>query len=329
MSTVNIVMATYNGEKYIKEQIESILGASYTDWSLFIFDDRSTDSTMKIVKSFEEKYPERIQVYQNERNLGVTLNFLTGLKKVYQLTNAQEAPNVRAKMQPSTSNQAKYYMLCDQDDVWMRDKITHTLECMKFFEKKYGENKEQIVFTDAKVVDENINLIYHSFFRSQCLCPYDTDLAHMLMENKCIGCTVMMNRAVVRHLQKLPMNARYHDWWLGLIAASFGHISYLKEPTLNYRQHGKNLVGGTSFLGYVKRRVKSLQAQKKSIKACIIQGMEFYDMYQDILPERHIKVLKSFIEIANSNWLKKRYLLIRHGYLKTGLLRNIGLLLII
>ena len=85
MSTVNIVMATYNGEKYIKEQIESILGASYTDWSLFIFDDRSTDSTMKIVKSFEEKYPERIQVYQNERNLGVTLNFLTGLKKVYQL----------------------------------------------------------------------------------------------------------------------------------------------------------------------------------------------------------------------------------------------------
>lgn len=329
MSTVNIVMATYNGEKYLKQQIESILGASYTDWSLFIFDDGSTDNTLEIAQDFEKRYPERIQVYQNERNLGVTLNFLTGLKKVYQLTNLEETPNVRAKMHPYSSNHAKYYMLCDQDDVWHRDKITVTLERMKFLEKKYGKEKAQLVFTDAKVVDENLNKIYQSFFSSQRLCPYNTDLAHMLMENKCIGCTVMMNRSVVRLLKKLPKNPRYHDWWLGLIVSSFGHIDYLDTQTLNYRQHGNNVVGSKSFLDYVKLRIKSLQQQKKSLLGCINQGSEFLEIYQDALSEKERKLLTVFASISKVNWFKKRYLLLRYGFLKSGFVRNIGLLIII
>ena len=328
MSTVNIVMATYNGEKYIKQQIESILGSNYTDWSLFIFDDGSTDATIEIAKSFESKFPERIQVSQNEKNLGSTLNFLNGLKRVYELTNVEGTSDNASKM-PCSSNHARYYMFCDQDDVWNRDKIKITLERMKFIEKKFGKDKAHLVFTDANVVDENLELIYHSFFRSQCLYPYRTDLAHMLMENKCIGCTVMVNRSMVECLKELPDAARLHDWWLGLIAASFGHISYVATSTIQYRQHGNNVVGSKSFGEYVKQRVKSLNNQKISINACINQGKEFLRIYQDELSEEEKKLISEFTLIADSNWVKKRYLLLRYGFLKSGLIRNIGLLIII
>lgn len=328
MSTVNIVMATYNGEKYIKQQIESILGSNYTDWSLFIFDDGSTDGTIEIAKSFETKFPERIQVNQNEKNLGSTLNFLSGLKNVYEDSNTEGVTDNCSKM-PYSSNHAKYYMFCDQDDVWNRDKIKITLERMKFIEKKFGKDKAQLVFTDANVVNEKLELIYHSFFRSQCLYPYRTDLAHMLMENKCIGCTVMVNRSLVESLKQLPDAARLHDWWLGLIAASFGHISYIATATIKYRQHGNNVVGSQSFSEYVKQRIKTLDDQKKSIHACIKQGKEFLSIYQEELSEEEKKLITEFTLIEDSNWIKKRYLLIRYGFLKSGFIRNIGLLIII
>lgn len=328
MSTVNIVMATYNGEKYIKEQIESILGSNYTDWSLFIFDDGSTDATFEIAKSFEAKFPERIRVNQNKKNLGSTLNFLNGLKKVYEETSVEHNTETINKM-PYSSNYARYYMFCDQDDVWNRDKIKITLERMKFIEKKFGKEKAHLVFTDTNVVDEKLELIYHSFFRSQCLYPYHTDLAHMLMENKCIGCTIMVNRAMLKYLDTLPEKARLHDWWLGLIASSFGHISYISTATLKYRQHGNNVVGSTSFQTYIKDRVKSLKHQKQSIQACFEQGREFLKMYESELSEEDKKCISQFVSIADSNWLRKRYLLMRYGFLKSGLIRNIGLLIII
>lgn len=329
MSTVNIVMATYNGENYLREQMESILNSSYTDWSLYIFDDGSTDMTVDIAREYESKFPERIKVYQNEKNLGCTSNFLSGLKTVYDNTKKEDGQTSSLKLEPSTSNQAKYFMFCDQDDVWLRDKIGITLERMKFLEKKYGKEKPFVVFTDAQVVSDKLELVYHSFYRSQCLTTCHTDLAHMLMENKCIGCTMMMNIPVVNYLKELPSKVRYHDWWMGLIAAAFGYISFVSTPTIKYRQHGKNQVGSMKFSKYVKLRMKSVSDQKKRLMDCEMQGIEFLKLYEKELSEEQKKLLLRFSSLSKSSFMRKRYLLVRYHFLKSGLVRNLGLFIVI
>lgn len=140
---------------------------------------------------------------------------------------------------------------------------------------------------------------------------------------------MMINRGMLELMNKIPEKARLHDWWIGLIAASFGHISYISTATLKYRQHGNNVVGSKSFAAYIKQRVATLNNQKQSINACYEQGKEFLQIYQNELSEDEKAIITQFTSIADSNWLKKRYLILRYGFLKSGLIRNIGLFLII
>lgn len=309
MSTVAIVMAAYNGERYIGEQIDSILSASYQDFELFIYDDGSKDKTVSILRDYEEKYPDKIHVIQNRVNLGVTINFLNGLSRTTM----------------------DYVMFCDQDDFWKPDKIALTLKRMRHMEAQIGREVPLAVFTDASVADQNLNIIEASFFRSEHLKPQKTDLPHILMENKLIGCTVMVNAALRKILQssRLPVNARYHDWWVALIAAAFGRIGFINECCLLYRQHGGNVVGGTGFLAYVENRISGFREQKQAILALEKQAEEFLKLYGDILPESNKEIIRLFAELDAAGFMKKRSLLIHYGYLKSGFLRNAALLILI
>lgn len=314
MNRVNIILAAYNGEKYIGEQIESIINNSFTDWYLWIFDDGSTDGTSNIVEGYILKYPDRIKYFRNEKNKGLTLNFLEGLRYVADCKSSKEQ---------------EYYMFCDQDDVWMQDKIKKTYKQMKKLEHKYGEDTVAAVFTDAKVVDEQLRMIEPSFFQSSKLDMKKKDLPHILMENKLIGCTVMVNDALVKKITALPTKARYHDWWIALLAASFGRISYLPEATINYRQHSNNMVGNQNFLAYIKNRITSLQMQKKALHKTMIQAEEFHQIYRKELSEQDQMLISNFAHLEQFNWILRRWMIVRYGYLKSGFLRNIGLLFLI
>lgn len=308
MEKVTIVMATYNGAAYLKSQIDSILTNTYTNWTLEICDDGSTDETISIIKAYVKTYPERIFLRQNSQNLGVVRNFLEGACRA----------------------SGDYIMFADQDDVWLPDKIAHTLKKMK--ETEQGQTDiPAVVFTDAKVVDEKLQEIAPSFHKISALDTTKTDLAHLLMENKLIGCTMMFNQAAVKMLYQLPKQARYHDWWLGLIAASMGKIGYLSEGTLLYRQHGNNEVGTQSFLSYVKARIRSLQAQKQSLIENQKQAAELLEIYQNekLLSEQAKEELHIFASLSEKGWISRRKIVLRHGYLKTGVLRNIGIVLLI
>lgn len=309
MSLITIVMSTYNGEKYIREQIDSILSSTCQEFDLLISDDCSSDQTINIINSYQREYPCRIHVHRNEKNMGYTLNFLNAVGR----TNSD------------------YVMFCDQDDVWMPDKIELTLKRMKQLENNLGSEVPIAVFTDAQVVDENLKTINPSFFRSGNLNPQKTDLPHILMENKLIGCTVMFNRALRDVLIEHPMPsyARYHDWWIALIAAALGRISYLPKATLLYRQHGNNVVGDQSFLAYVKRRATTLLKQKETITALQKQANEFLSLYHDELSKESYQLIHRFAHLNQANPLMRRYDLLRYGYLKTGFLRNIGLIIIV
>lgn len=307
MSKLNIIMCTFNGEQYIEEQIESILNNTYSQWKLIICDDGSTDNTVNLIKKYESQYPDKIILRQNKTNMGVIYNFLT----------------------PILEYEADYYMFCDQDDVWLTDKIEHTLHLMKRKEKKYGYAVPITVFSDAKVVNEKLEVRNSSFHKVSKLNIKKLDLPHMLMENKLIGCTMMFNAAVVKKIESLPSAARMHDWWIAIISASFGKIAYLNEATLLYRQHEKNVVGNQSFLSYVSNRVSSLKKQKIVLLNTIKQAENFYELYKDDLLEIEKDIFEKFISLQDETVLKKRYLLIKYGFLKSGWIRNIGLLFII
>lgn len=309
MSTVAIVMATYNGERYVGEQIESILKSSYQDFELFIFDDCSKDNTMSILYGYEEQNPSKIHVFRNEENLGLTINFLRAVR----------------------NTTMDYIMFCDQDDVWKPNKIGITLKRMRHMEAQNGKEKPIAVFTDAVVVDKELQVLQNSYSSSHNLNPRKTDLSHILMENKLIGCTVMLNAALRKVLQSnpLPTKARYHDWWVALIAASMGKIGYVNEGTLLYRQHGGNIVGGDDFASYVKNRLSSLHDQKEALRSLYRQAEEFETIYQELLSEESSLIIKRFAELEQYNYLVRRFLILHCGYLKTGIIRNLGLIFIV
>jgi glycosyltransferase involved in cell wall biosynthesis len=302
-------MATYNGEKYVDEQINSILASNYQDLELFIYDDGSKDNTVSILRNYENQYPGKVHVYQNDSNLGHLMNFMHAL----------------------SVTTADYIMFSDQDDVWNSNKAALTIKRMKHMEAQFGKDIPLVVFTDAIVVDQDLNSLNRSFFCSGHLNPYRTDLGHLLMENKLIGCTVMVNAALRRVLlsKPLPRKARFHDWWIALIAASYGKIGFVKEGTLLYRQHGGNVVGDTGFAAYVKNRISGLQQQREALEALYLQAGEFLELYGDTLSEKNREIIQNFAALPEKNFLDRRITILHYGFLKSGLLRNIGLLIIV
>ena len=190
METIDIIMGTYNGEKYIREQIDSILKNTWEHWRLWVCDDGSTDKTKDIVKEYEERYPGKIFLKPNEQNKGAAINFLDAARKVT----------------------GEYVMFCDQDDYWLPEKIEATHTCIKEAEEKYGSHIPITVFTDARVVDENLNVLAESFHKSNQLDTSKLGLSHMLMENKMMGCTMMLNRALLDKMDIFPKKVRMHSF---------------------------------------------------------------------------------------------------------------------
>lgn len=306
---ITILMAAYQGEAYIREQLDSILAQEEIDWRLVIWDDGSQDATPEILEEYAACYPQQITVRRNPKNLGSTKNFLSMLM----------------------AYDSEYYMFADQDDIWHPDKLTRTKRRMLQMEKRYGKETPALVCTDAAVVDREAKPLQPSFTRVQHFDMKQRSLPHLLMENLCIGCTMMMNRALAALITELPEKARFHDWWVALAAAAFGNISYLDVPTLDYRQHGHNVVGTQDFTSYVKGRLKDVKAMKAALEATFAQAEEFLSIYGDHpkLSGERLSELSSFVRLPQMGLAERRLRTLRGGYVKSGLVRNLGLMLIL
>jgi len=218
MERIDILLATYNGEKYIKEQLESILNQTYANFNLLISDDKSTDNTVEILKEYEKK-DNRIKVFTQETNLGYIKNFEFLLKQVT----------------------SEYYMLSDQDDVWHKDKVS------KSYDKLTKENLD-LVFCDLEVVDKDLNTIHNSMFRflkiDKRIKKYD-DYRLIYLDNCVTGCTIISRKKFLDLILPLPSTTKYlvHDYWIALVISMHGKFSYIDEPLIKYRQHGNNEIG--------------------------------------------------------------------------------------
>lgn len=219
-----IVLSSYNGEKFIAEQIASIQQQTHPDWKLLVRDDGSSDHTPDIVQGLTE-VDDRIILLRDDRgNVGPAASF--GVLLEYALNTG-----------------AGYVALADQDDVWTPTKLARELALILRHERQGGESKPILVHTDLMVVREDLGLVHRSFLAYQGLRNLaDSPLGTLLIQNFVTGCTTVVNRRLLQVAVPLP-SVIMHDWWLALCAAALGEIHYLPEPTVLYRQHGRNTLG--------------------------------------------------------------------------------------
>lgn len=301
MGTVLILLATYNGEKYIKEMIDSIIAQDYTDWRLVISDDGSTDSSADILEEYAKKLPEKITHYHSGQKFGNAQNHFMHL-----LENHRDAP---------------YIMFCDQDDIWHSDKVRKTLEKMKEIEEP---GTPCLVHTDLAVVDGELNKISDSFCRHSKLDGNRLKLNQLLVQNVVTGCTMMINNSLAELAceKPLPKEALMHDGWIALICSVFGKSAFLDEATIDYRQHGNNSVGAKNVtsLPYLIERFKS-KAMKNSLKNAAIQAKAFLDCFGDRIPSEKRVIVEDFAKTVDCSAFKRNQIYIKHRIYKCGIIR--------
>ena len=227
-NTVAICLATYNGERYLSEQLDSILAQTYQNFHLFIRDDHSKDGTVSILEKYSENHPDKITVI-NDPNLSggsSQKNFASILNWVKKQFNFE------------------YFMFSDQDDFWLPNKIQISLEKIRKIEKNF--DGPVLIHTDLRVVDKDLKTLGESFFAYRALDPSKHDLRHLLIQNNITGCTMLWNKKLNDIVDISSDEVAMHDWWMALVACCFGKIDYVNEPTILYRQHGDNVVGATN-----------------------------------------------------------------------------------
>lgn len=312
-NTVAICMATYNGEKYIDEQIQSILHQTYHDWMLFIRDDGSKDSTRERIRRYSSDYPDKIICIDDpslkgggpKRNFSAIVSWL------------------------KTNYDFNYFAFADQDDYWLPDKLEKTLAVLKQIENSRGG--PVLVHTDLVVADAELKELGKSFFAYRALNPDMKDLNHLLVQNNVTGCTMMWNKAlndlVILSAEKIVI----HDWWFALVACCFGSIACVKEPTMLYRQHGKNVIGATKVnsLGFIYKKMMGKTQVKETLRRSVDQAAVFLECYKGRLNAEQIKTVKLYSELYNHRKISRQCIVIKQGYLKQGFVQTVGELMFI
>ncbi len=305
---VLILLATRNGAPYLPAQLDSLLSQTYPHWQVLVHDDGSTDETVAVLKQYRDRHPGRFVLLEDGAVFGsASQNF------GYLLSRAQ----------------TEYIMFCDQDDVWFPDKIEKTLRMIKETQMKYPD-MPVLVHTDLKVTDTALNVVDESFWHYGRLDPRQDSFNRLLMQNVITGCTVMINAALRKKALPIPEEAIMHDWWLGLVAARFGKIAYVAEPTMAYRQHGGNDTGAQRFgpkeiarrmLRYFDTKVLHEQLRRNRRQAAAVLRR-----FGSELGAEEKRMLSLFAGLDTLSFRQKRRLLLKYGLLKQGWIRNAGLL---
>lgn len=250
-------MATYNGEKYIEEQITSILSQLDNDDELIISDDHSNDNTLNIIKEIKDK---RIRFFINEKNMGVIRNF----------ENAIYMAN------------GDYIFLSDQDDVWLPNKIRDSIIKIEHLEKN-NPNLPILVFSDAIIVDESLNILVESLFKYTGQDPKLSVRPEILcVANRILGCTMAFNKKTKEIILPIGDYAVMHDWWIALNVAKNGIIEPIFTQTILYRQHKDNIIGAN----FLKKKNKLFR-----LKSLCIFNIKIYKMCSSFFPMSSIRYL--------------------------------------
>lgn len=303
---VDILLAAYNGEEFIAEQIESIMEQTHQNFHLIVGDDASRDSTPDIVYRYAQRNKGKIHLQQYHDNVGMILN-------VSRLTDLSTAP---------------YVMFSDQDDVWLPTKIELTLNKMKELEEEFGRETPLLVHTNLSIVDRNLQILHPSSWKYIGLNPERNSLAQVLSQNNAWGCTIMINKALLDIAFPIPLEAYMHDQWLVLVATVFGKVGFVEKSTIYYRQHGNNLIGAFPHIGggdilSLLRHRELATSNVRLLYAKMIQAYVFYRRFYKSLSDEDKETLQKFITLKNSSHVDELKTRLRYGFHRGGFYRTL------
>ena len=267
---IAVLMATYNGIRYLREQIESLLHQTYQDWTLYIHDDGSTDGTQDCIQDYANRY-ENIKVLTYAKTGNAKNNFFSMLQAI----------------------NAEYYMFCDQDDIWLPEKIEISVNKMR---QKEAETPflPIIVFSDLTVVDQSLHVIQDSFMKMSGIYPEHIKTFEEIAALPIVtGCTMLINKRVK---EIVPFwnhtDIQMHDIWLTLCTLKYnGVLCFIDKPLILYRQHGNNTIGAKDV-----KEITISYRIKNAVKMWII-NQNYYRMLQ----------LLGYGSLAKFYWNKLKY----------------------
>lgn len=301
-----VLMSTYNGEKYLKEQIDSVIAQNGVEVYLLIRDDGSSDNTCEIIENYQKNEGSKVIEFIKGGNLGFGNSFSALVKKAYEL---------------SRNNQSfDYYAFADQDDVWLENKLSVAAATLD----KYEGDEPLLYCSNSTLTDENLNEKGH--YRENF---YDQTKAKALIEGLANGCTMVYNfNALKLYAENVIPEIKVHDFYLYQIVSLLGKVIYDKNSYILYRQHGKNQIGKQSFYTRWKRRLKG--EIKYEIRE--IQQINYYLLKSigHLLQNQDIELI-SKIAFYNKNFKSKIQLIadknIKYSTLKTNIIVSIKIIL--
>ena len=320
---IEILLATYNGERFLPEQIESITSQSFKDYNILASDDSSSDCTFEILRSYESVLGEKIKVVRS--------NTHSAKENFYNLLDMADA---------------EYIALCDQDDFWESDRLKKSLEAIQRLEKRYGKETPILVHSDLEIVDGNLNsqnkkmseltgiseAIKYAKEESKYLYTISTEesFSRYLVENNITGNTVIINKALL-DIYKRPKVSFMHDWWLGMIAFTFGKVGYLNECLVKYRQHESNELGAKNPLELHNIRKRNKQRIRENYDCMFAQVEEFLLLYKNELGKSRSadtyyahKYLNAFANMKSKNRISKIRDILKYSFFKSSKILTLG-----
>ena len=245
---VHVLMSTHNGERYLQEQIDSIVRQTVPS-RLFVRDDGSTDGTPQLLERLSSIHGI---AWSRGPNVGSTASFFQLLRK--------------------RSSEAEYLAFADQDDVWLPAKLERAAIALS----QAGWRRPALYCSSATITDRRLKPL-----GTTPIWPCDPAFGNALVENIACGCTIVLNRPAIDLLTDgpTPQHAPCHDWWCYLVVSAFGKVIYDSKPSLLYRQHRNNLIGATPspvkrWFGKVARQFK-----QDSLAIILAQAEEFSRCY--------------------------------------------------
>ena len=302
--SVVILLATHNGQAYIRTMLDSLLAQDHNDVRIVVSDDNSSDDTVTILDEYAASHSERITHYRSGKTFGNAQRHFMHL-----LEQFHEQP---------------YIMFCDQDDVWHTDKVRKTLELMKEIETDSAT--PAMVHTDLRVVDGELAELSPSFCKHSAIDGQRLALNQLLVQNVVTGCTMMINRRLAKMVcRNYDAEAMMmHDWWIALAASAFGKVAFLDEATIDYRQHGKNSVGAKNVhsASYLLGRLGS-KSMRQALKMAAGQAEAFAKCYRELLTVKQQELVVAFAKTKNASLFARNRIYSQYNLKKYGLIRVI------
>lgn len=307
---VTILLATFNGERYLAQQLESILEQDEQNITIEICDDGSVDGTVEIIKKFQELYPEKVKWMEKEKpSKSAKENFF------YMLSKAKDSD-------------LPYVMLADQDDLWLPNKVSTMFGRMKKMEERYGSEMPILVHANLALTDENLNIIHSNMAEFMGQLPHQKSLRYRLVENTVTGNSMMINGALLRAYQE-PMDCVMHDWWLALVAAAIGRVSYIEEPLTLYRQHATNAMGAKKPLSWdlLSTYLDQRKVYQRNYQFMFAQARSLLQIYGKRMPEKKKEIVEEFVRLEGLGRIEKIQSILHHRFFKSKPILTIGQML--